>query len=237
MTPLSQIPQLPGSLGRLGAGGRVVADDSWWLAGGVNPADVAAVWQPIGAASLAASYLRIAGSLGHANIDPALVGGVAPTFDGSSWIFNGTNQFLQTGVHAVMGYSMLVRFSGLSASKTLQCIAGTFIDSRYYLFPVYASGGLDRLYGAGGFVNATPIVTSGVMCVAGQQGYLNGVADGGLISTQPGNMGEIFIANLNRISTTTNQFANGRVQAIAIYTTTLTALQVALISAAMAALT
>ena len=77
----------------------------WWLAGGISAADVAGVWQPKGAASLAASYLRLAGDKGYANIDPAVVGsGVAPGFDtASGWIYNGLTQFLTTGYTPIAG--------------------------------------------------------------------------------------------------------------------------------------
>jgi hypothetical protein len=66
----------------------------WWLAGGVAAANAIAVYQPKGAADLAASYVNLANP-GTYDAAP----GTAPTFDAATgWTFNGSTQYLTTGV-------------------------------------------------------------------------------------------------------------------------------------------
>jgi hypothetical protein len=222
-------PQVNGGLSRLGAGGRVAAD--WWLAGGVNPADVAAVWQPIGAANLAASYLRIAGNLGHANIDPSLVGGVAPGFDPApGWLFDGSPRYLQTGITPINNqqWSAIVRFSG--ASGTFSAFLSYVSSCSFSLRPMWVN--LYRAYFNGGNTGArAPGYTSGVAGFAGNQPYINGSAEPFTISPLAGSFNEIKIGGENL------SYGFGNIQAIAFYTVTLTAPQVAAVSAAAAALT
>jgi hypothetical protein len=229
-------PQVNGGLSRLGASaGAAAVVTGWWLAGGVNPADVAAVWQPIGAASLAASYLRIAGNLGHANIDPALVGGVAPTFaQATGWGLDGLSRHLRSGVLVSAGWSVIARFSSVANAGLL---FGSY-DGAGRDVSIYPSFNSRVYYANGGQVNVAPALTGGVLAVAGNKAYRNGADNGLTIPAWSGgaSIRDVFFGALNFLGTA-GGFLSGNIQAIAIYTTTLPAPQVASISAAMAALT
>ena len=78
--------------------------NGWWNDNGAISGTVAA-YQPIGAASLAASYSNLF-SPGTNDAAP----GTAPTFNtAGGWIFNGTTQWLDTGITRGSGYTMIVR--------------------------------------------------------------------------------------------------------------------------------
>lgn len=111
MRPLGARGSVSGPLGAIPASLGV----DWWLAGGISASDVAGAWAAKGAASLAASYLRLAGDQGNANVDPAVVGGVAPTWDAvNGWFFSGILPYLLTGITPANGWSAIVKFSDVT---------------------------------------------------------------------------------------------------------------------------
>lgn len=194
---------------------------AWYTAGGA-PTPVAA-YQPIGAASLAASYVNLANP-GTNDAAP----GTAPTWAaGTGWTFNGTSQYLNTGITPTAGYSAIVRFSGSSADVAM--IVGA--TGYFGIWPQYSPG--TGYYQVGAGFQSTTGKTSGVMCTVGNgassQGYYNGAADGAAFTATSPAFGPITIAG-------TNGFWPGDVQAVAIYNTALTAGQVAAITSAMQAL-
>lgn len=69
---------------------RRAAAAGWWQVAGQT---CAAAYQPIGAASLAASYVNLANP-GTYNAAP----GVAPTLAAGGWSFDGLTQYLTTGI-------------------------------------------------------------------------------------------------------------------------------------------
>lgn len=217
-----------GNVGRLNVI-EAVKEDYWWLAGGIAPADVAAVWQPKGAASLAASYLRLAGSEGHANIDPAVVGGVSPNWDVTSgWITDGTKRLL-TGIRSYepTKWSVFIRFTDPSTASTSllfgNAVAPTpwYINSRYVVYRRYAVTNKN--------VIILGTISSGVVGIAGKQPYLNGVADGvALTSTDITGTYELALMWTNGISGYIGTFA-----AVVFYKTIITPTQVGLLKTAM----
>jgi len=201
----------------------------WWLAGGIHPSQVVAAYQPKGAVDLAASYVNLA----NPGTNDAQAG-VAPTIGADGWVFNGTTQYLDTGVAPNNANSFIaVRFSRANTSVGLQNIAGSAAagDTRFYMNPVdnaaYSFGIGTRI-----IINGSYLV-SGVMCIASSKGYINGVqvASGSF----PGNTNPISIgASYN--GTNVVFFYAGLIQAVVIGNATLTSAQVAALSAAMAAL-
>jgi len=86
---------------------------SWWVVAGKT---CVAAYQPKGAADIAASYVNLA-SPGTYNAAP----GTAPTWDATSgWIFNGSTQYLTTGVIPTVfnTWTVIVRFSNVSGGAT-----------------------------------------------------------------------------------------------------------------------
>ena len=204
----------------------------WWLLGGLSNANAIGIYKPIGAASLAASYINLANP-GTNNAAP----GTAPTFAAATgWAFNGS-AYLTTGIVPASGWTLIVRFSNApTASDSMLAGSnnGGATDRRFYL--CNRLGGDNVTYGAGGFTNASPALAAGVLAIAGQQAYRNGAADGAAIGAWGGTTTyDIWIGGLN-LTGTINRVTTGKIQAVAIYNTALTAAQVAAISSAMALL-
>jgi hypothetical protein len=199
---------------------------NWW--DGLT--NVVAVYQPIGAASLAASYVNL---VNPGTFDAAP--GVAPTWaSATGWGFNGTDQYLETGVVPASGYSILVRFSNVfSPSDGDALIFGGESSNRFAIISRNTSTSYAYISGGAQIITATP-PTSGVIGIAGQQGYRDGVADGSTMSAWSGAATQpIVIAR--RIDTV--RFWAGNIQAVAICSTVQSAAQILAASTAMAALT
>lgn len=214
--------------GPLGSG-RGGAAAQWWLSGGVSAANAIAVYQPIGAASLAASYINLANP-GVFDAAP----GVAPTWAAATgWTFGGA-QYLTTGATPASGWSMIVRYSDATTLSSIIAGSESSTTTRFFLSNSF-SGGAGCGYGYGGFTLVGPRLQTGILCVASTNGYRNGTIDTSAVGTWSGTATRsIYIGAYNN-GTVAFPFA-GKIQAVAIYTATLSAAQVAAISAAMAAL-
>ena len=222
----------------LGSGRAAAAAASWWLSGGVSAANAIAVYQPIGAASLAASYDNNAApgnGLADGTYDAAP--GVAPTWASATGWTSGGASYLTTGVVPADGASMLVRYS---VNDTLDnAICGELVGPASGWFGFRFLGQLSpdviRFYGNGGLGSApyNSSVSNGVLGVAGTAGYINGIS----VITLVGVAGATGAIRLMGYYGAETRYMQGSIQAFALYNTTLSAAQVAAISAAMAALT
>lgn len=212
----------------------------WWLSGGVATANCVAVYQPIRAASLAASYVNLANP-GTYDAAP----GVAPTFDAATgWTFNGMTQYLTTGlVPGSVTWSMLARVSNVawhpSGTTYYGAVIGAYStpgDHRFTIYP-YDNTKVHIIFGNDGILDSGSFLTAAVFGFAGQYGYVNGVAVSGSITpfVTPSAKALLIGAHTNYFGDVGYKFY-GKIQAVVIYNTTLTAPQVASISAAMAAL-
>jgi hypothetical protein len=214
-----------------GSWSQIASCDSWWLAGGISASNAVAVYQPVGADDLADSYVNLANP-GTYDATP----GVAPTWDAvNGWTFNGTTQYLDSGVVPASGWSMIVRFSDVSLPATCWMIGVDSADNaRFYLSPTFTA---KRLYGSGGLKLVSSAVESGIMAISGQQPYFNGLTDGSTTDAwDTTQTNSIFIGCLHETDGDPNFFLNGKIQAVAIYNTTLTPAQVAAVTAGMQAL-
>ena len=200
------------------ASARAVAP--WWREGGA-PEPVAA-YQPIGAASLADSYINL---VNPGTFDAAP--GVAPTWaSGTGWQGDGATIFLTTGVAIGSGGTVVIRLHSLSA----------IFPNRYFSSFVGGELGVQATTSNVAFLNGGNVsVSSGfsanVFAIAGNAGYVDGVN----VATIPAGATPTGTIELFRRPDNT-RYADGVIAAIAIYDTTLTAPQVAAVSAAMAAL-
>lgn len=185
-----------------------------------------AAYQAKGAASLAASYVNLANP-GTNDAAP----GNAPTFDTSyGWAFNGSTNYLVTGIVPASGWSMFVRFN--DASAAVADLAGAQQAPVYFGLAPYPGGG-NHYYSNGGYTGVIGNLTNGVMAVAGQDAYLNGVSEGIIgESSWSGFTTSIYIGRRNGQAVS----VNAKIQAVAIYSTTLDATQMAEITANMNAL-
>lgn len=222
-----------GSRARLGGplgSGRGSGVVPWYLAGGISAANCVAAYQPKGAASLAASYVNLV-SPGTYDAAP----GVAPTWAaGTGWTFNGSSQYLATGVIPVgTTWSAFIQFSNRTSggNRWLFGVLGGALA--FGVVPALFSGFIQ--YYNGNSVLGSAAVASGNLGVAGLVGYLNGTSSGSITSGSPTYTQGVFIGALNSAGTPQSYIACN-VQAVAIFNSTLTPAQVAILAVAMAAL-
>jgi hypothetical protein len=158
----------------------------------------------------------------------------APTFDtASGWAFDGSANFLSTNTVIVNNqqWSFICRFSDTVAKAS--GVMGIAQGGYYALQPKRASG-TERGYWAGDFLGFSPAMTSGVMCVAGNKPYKDGLAETGTIATAAGTI--IYSMRLGGWTGGSETFYQCKIQAAAIYNTPLSAAQVLAVSTAMAAI-
>jgi hypothetical protein len=212
---------------RASAGGA----DLWYRAGGA-PVPVGA-YALKGAASQAAAQINL--------VIPGtndLFGGVAPTWNATDGlIFNGVDQYLRTGITptADQSYAMLAQFTNGpgAGSRFLVGSNGNAATQTSFGFQVAQSGNWRAANGEIAPMGAN--VTSGNLAIAGNQGYLNGVAANTVLQWLDTGT-EIFVGCRNNDGTPAS-FAAYRLQFLAIYpTSTNHAVWIPAVAAAMAAL-
>jgi len=211
--------------GPLGSG-RGGAAAQWWLSGGVSAANCIAAYAPKGAASQAASYINLANP---GTYDCTTTS--APTFNtATGWTF-AAGASLLTGIVPANGWAAICQFSDTTANGG--ALFGSYTNTATrFLIQVAVT---NITYQQGSYIQISPTLTGGNLAISGQRGYRNGTAEGSTIGAWSG--------------TATSQIAiggyaapavvaplTGKIQALAIYNATLSAAQVAAISAAMAAL-
>ena len=201
----------------------------WYLTGGISSSDCVAAYQPIGADDLADSYINLANP-GTYNAAP----GTAPSWGSTDgWTFDGSTQYLTTGIVPASGWSMIVRYSNIAAGSYAGTLLGTYKANARFELGYNISTTVYYMSGQFVSVNTGTRIVSGVQAVAGQQGYRNGSADGGAIGAwTDSNPPAILIGDRGGAS----DKLEGKIQAVAIYSATLTSTQVGLLTTAMNAL-
>lgn len=194
-----------------------------------------AAYQPIGAASLAASYVNLQNP-GTYDAAP----GTAPTFaPATGWTFNGTTHYLTTGITPANNgtWTFLARWSGTSGdNRTLLGYynaggGAMLISSMATSVSTYSGTDFPT-----GIASNSPALAAGVYGFAGKTPYRNGAAESTAIPAGTGSAAAILLGALNLNGSSVIQRFLGDIHAIAIYSATLTAGQIATVSAAMAAL-
>lgn len=188
----------------------------WYLAGGVVPI---AAYQPKGASSLASSYINIANP-GTYNAAP----GAEPdwnTTDG--WIGTGSNKYLTTGIVANTGtWSFIVRFS--DAPSVDNPIGSLTTNKKWSYTPNYGGSSVRAYINNTETIVRGSLMTDGVFCLSGGKAYIDGI----FIQDCAGvavDSDDIYLLAANLDDAPTRQFG-GKIQAIAIYNSTLTPAQV-----------
>lgn len=201
------------------------------LGGTIAPSHIAA-WTPKGAASLAASYVQY-GTLGT-----GLTVGVAPTLN-NGWLFDGSTQYLDTGIIPINTQVQSVGFvfSGFSDTTLYQSPFGSrTAPSGRSLEMTIGTTGDNETYYANGNLNATPgRVASGVVIIAGNSAYLNGVLQTTVGAWTGTSLYTMYLGCLNNAGAAA-QFAGITMVAFVYYDIALTAPQVASLNTAMGAL-
>lgn len=224
-----QVPGLGVTVSRRAVSAAAEAD--WWEVAGKT---CVAAYQAKAAASYAASLVNLASSGTY-----DLTEGSAPTWaSATGWTFNGSSQYLVTAATLTDACSVLVAFSG-STLNSAQCV----------LIGNIKAGWVSELYMANDFTDANryfsnssydgktstaDAVASGVMGIAGKAGYYNGASE---VTLPAGSMtySEGLVIGCMDFFGFCYWF-NGNIQAIALYSDTLTSGEVETVSDAMAAL-
>lgn len=186
----------------------------------------------VGASSLADSYTNEANP-GTFNCAP----GVAPTWAyGTGLTFNGSTQYLTTGIVPAdtETWSMLVRYTGASSATTYMIGSGAGAIG-FYIIPRWTDNKVYYGNGASAGLGVTPGLASGVLGFAGQAAYRNGAAESGTVPAGAGTFPSIFIG-ARQLTSSPAGYWSGNIQAVAIYSGTLSASDVATITTAMNAL-
>ena len=197
--------------------------NGWWDNNGAISGCLAA-WQPIGAESLAASYTNLANP-GTYDAAP----GTAPTFTASTgWTFDGSTQYLNTGLTPGAGSSCIARITVTSSHNGVA--VGHFLSWGVG----YWGGGSGPIYIAGNFrFGATPggFPFNTVLAHNSTQGYRDAAADGSFLTA-----GAAGAAISLGSGGTTNAPFNGKIQAAAVYSGALTGAQITTLTTLMNAL-
>lgn len=215
---------LGGGIGPVALKRRAAASDWWQVAGQT----CVAAYQPIGAASLAASYVNLANP-GTYDAAP----GVAPTLVAGGWQRDNNNQYLNTGiVPLARTWSYIIRYS--DANTTNAYLFGCYTDPKGILWrpnhsPASAWNGSSLLHGQQR--------AAAVVAIANDTAYVDGIAVAGTIPAGTGipNL-PLFVLSPNFDSVALVTSARWIIAAFAVYSTTLSAADVAALTTRMQAL-
>ena len=207
-----------------------VAASDWWNPGGTFTC--VAAYQAKGAASLAASYVNLANP-GTYDAAP----GIAPTWAaGTGWYFDSSSQYLVTGVTPNSQNWSMIASVGSYVGVDYVAICGGSPPAGDARFALWAKGGdFEVAYLNGGVVLTSPVLSTsgGIIAVAGNKGYRNGVHEATITQAETPATA-IVIGKDSRYFTSYG--LSGYLHGVAIYSTVLDATQVATLSTAMAAL-
>lgn len=183
---------------------------------------VVAAWQPVRAPGplLARYNMAHGGDNRYRATD-----GTAPTWHGAlGWQFNGSSQYLATGVVTTRTWSYLVRFASASANLISLGVVDETGGTHYDFIRPRTTTNRQYYLGEAG-VTVAGAQTSGVMGRAGVTCYLNGMADGTISSFNAPSALQHYIGALN-FNGSAAQYHNGTILAQAFYSRTLSAADV-----------
>lgn len=201
---------------------------NWWEVSGKT---CVAAYQPKGAASYAASLSNLANP---GTYDAAE--GVAPDWAaGTGWTFNGSTQYLKTGVVPAPGYTVLIQIANITT--TGGCIVGSSNTTMYYVGRLNPKHYRSVLFEtAKNTETRAGDHTTGNLCLAGLQPYRDGSADGDPLASSSWTTTQGWYIGGANLNGSLNSPCAGNVIAFAHYLETLTSGEVAVVAAAMAAL-
>jgi hypothetical protein len=199
----------------------------WYLAAGVTPT---AAYAPKGATSLPDSYINLANP-GTYDAAP----GTAPTFaTATGWTFNGSTQWLTSGIVPVsnQSWTMIIRFA--NAVTTGGILAGVQHELGTTFFGIQPiRSGNTVGYFSGLALSVGPALATGTLAVSGSRAYRNGSQESGAIPAGTGSFSTaIYIGRMSGNESYPYYIACS-ISSLWIANSTLDAAQVAAQSAAM----
>lgn len=212
--------------------GAATTATTWYLAGGIDAANCVAAYQPKGAASHALSYVNLANP-GTYDAAP----GTAPTWDqATGWIFNGTSQYLTTGIVPATDqtWSAVVKFSDSIPSNGV--LFDAVDDPRYFAIApqTTTSPGYQTYFNNGSYRDFTFGDSAGIFTLVGDKAGRNSWLDPLVtIPTASGvNTAPIYIGCRSGSSL----WFTGKIQALAFYNIILSTSQLLAIVSAIKAI-
>lgn len=204
-----------------------VTPAGWWVVAGKT---CVAAYQAKGAASYAASKSNLANPGTYDAADAAAY----PTWNTTTgWTFNGSTQYLTTGVTPGRDWSVLCQFANVTNGGVLlgsQPNGAPYFGLQPNNIPNSKAG-----YWHEQFLLLSPVMSGGNMAFAAASAYRDGAKETESILTSSGSYLAMFIGGWNGNGTLANAYA-GDILAVAFYSDTLTDGQIATVAAAMAAL-
>lgn len=182
---------------------------NWWEAGGA-PTPVA-VYQPKGAASLAASYVNLA----NPGTYDAAPGIAYPSWSSAGWATNGVDQYLMTGVVASANYTALIKYAGMVDGGII-IGARDWNTGAQYCIEIQSWGG--RFFNGGTTTLWDNAYTGAVKALAGRVAYTNGVVVGTSPDTDDAPAFDLYIGARHNVSIA-DEFTDATIEAVAIWDT------------------
>jgi len=202
-----------------------------FTAGGLIPAEnCIQAFDPWAASSLAASYIDLSGN-GHNAVVTT-----PPTLGNGGWVFNGVDQFVDTGVIALYTYTIAITYTAVDPDNR-SVVAGN--DDGMVIFPLRY--GVRRYYWGGVGLSSEGDELSGNCIVSGQdlgggyygKAFWNGVTDIEFEEDPYEGSGTLYIG-ANNDGGSADDFCPAVVSRWAVYNIALTDDQAAALAAAMA---
>jgi len=202
-----------------------------FTAGGLIPAsNCLQAFDPFVVQDLQQSYVDLSPN----NNQPIVT--VSPTLDVGGWLFNGTNQYIDTDIYLEYNYSIFATYSYLGAAGAYAIFG---VNEGIYVYP-YSSGSTRIYYEMSGSVINPPVI-SGIAGVSGEEvsegvygvGYINGVSyniDSSPFETMTHTL---LIGAMNNSSGSPYRFGNSIISRFAVYDIPLSAAQAAALSTHM----
>ena len=211
---------------------------AWWLAGGINPANCIAVYQPKGAASYAASLTDLTGN-GH-----TLTEGTAPDWATEiGWTFDASNlEYLITDIPVAEQMTIAVSVKNADGTGEATAIGAGYYAGAHYNYTIIQPRVVNVSQGY--FHKAdyktvffTNEVADSISILSGYDCYYNNVFKGTISGgtwypAQP--MRDLHIGRLNRNISV--GYFNGDILAVAIYSANITSGQASALYSVMNAL-
>jgi peptidoglycan/xylan/chitin deacetylase (PgdA/CDA1 family) len=196
---------------------------SWYRAGGMPKSSVVAAYNFIGAPTEALAYKDLVGAH-HLQL------GVAPTWNKSTGLaFDGSTQYLNTGVVPVTGWSVYIELADINPIGTNDTPLGSVgPGAGNTMFHVKVGTTPRHKWGNGGSLTVNAANPSaGSYCMAGLLGYIDGTLDGTILTGWDAAVGDsiyLGVQNTNGAPTASTWY-RGKIKRLAIYNIELTNLQ------------
>lgn len=155
-----------------------ITDKPWWLAGGIPSANCVAAYRAKGASDYVASKVNLANPGTYNATDGAEYPTWAVT---TGWTFNGSSQFLTTGIYPTENMSVIIRFDGATKpANNYPTLFGSVESGRnFYIHTFFmADQKLTYVHGSnsGGYpVTIVDVLPAGVVSISKYSIYVNGI--------------------------------------------------------------